>query len=386
MGGDAVLLHQLEEVLGNLQTDLALTLNAAANTVGAGVKNAVLAGGGILKEQVHDTSGFVQQDGLGFSIIQSFHSWCSSLVSQPSSQTLNRPTFSIIPLGNPKENFFFRKFAKFTKKEHTKAPEKHERMNQDNMELTALQFLIVCPLVFLAGLVDAMAGGGGLISLPAYLISGLPVHYAIGTNKLSSGMGTTLATWRFARSGYIHWKLALFCTMCALVGSTTGARLALLIPDAAFRVIMLVVLPLTGCYLLRGKALDAERPAFSSSKTIAVAMGVAMVIGLYDGFYGPGTGTFLILMLTGLAHLTLASANGIAKVINLTTNLSALVVFFLNGKVLLLLGLVAGCFSILGNYIGTQCFDKGGAKAVKPLMIVVLCIFFIKVLWELIGG
>lgn len=77
-------------------------------------------------------------------------------------------------------------------------------MNQDNMELTALQFLIVCPLVFLAGLVDAMAGGGGLISLPAYLISGLPVHYAIGTNKLSSGMGTTLATWRFARSGYIH--------------------------------------------------------------------------------------------------------------------------------------------------------------------------------------
>ena len=118
-------------------------------------------------------------------------------------------------------------------------------MNQDNMELTALQFLIVCPLVFLAGLVDAMAGGGGLISLPAYLISGLPVHYAIGTNKLSSGMGTTLATWRFARSGYIHWKLALFCAVCALVGSTTGARLALLIPDAAFRVIMLVVLPLT---------------------------------------------------------------------------------------------------------------------------------------------
>ena len=115
-------------------------------------------------------------------------------------------------------------------------------------------------------------------------------------------------------------------------------------------------------------------------------MGVALLIGLYDGFYGPGTGTFLILMLTGLAHLTLASANGIAKVINLTTNLSALVVFFLNGKVLLLLGLVAGCFSILGNYIGTQCFDKGGAKAVKPLMIVVLCIFFIKVLWELLGG
>lgn len=127
------------------------------------------------------------------------------------------PSLSAVQPNAESANFFYyttrksqrkllseKKFAKFTKKEHTKAPEKHERMNQDNMELTALQFLIVCPLVFLAGLVDAMAGGGGLISLPAYLISGLPVHYAIGTNKLSSGMGTTLATWRFARSGYIH--------------------------------------------------------------------------------------------------------------------------------------------------------------------------------------
>lgn len=86
-------------------------------------------------------------------------------------------------------------------------------MNQDNMELTALQFLIVCPLVFLAGLVDAMAGGGGLISLPAYLISGLPVHYAIGTNKLSSGMGTTLATWRFAAADIStgNWRFSVPC-------------------------------------------------------------------------------------------------------------------------------------------------------------------------------
>ena len=171
-----------------------------------------------------------------------------------------------------------------------------------------------------------------------------------------------------------------------MVGSTTGAKLALLIPDGVFRIIMLVVLPLTGCYLLRGNALNEDRPAVSPAKTTSIAMGVALVIGLYDGFYGPGTGTFLLLLLTGLAHLTLASANGIAKVINLTTNLSALVVFLLNVKVLLPLGLVAGCFSILGNYIGTRCFDKGGAKAVKPLMIVVLCIFFVKVLWELIGG
>ena len=252
------------------------------------------------------------------------------------------------------------------------------------MELTSLPFLIVCPLVFLAGLVDAMVGGGGLISLPAYLIAGLPVHFAIGTNKLSSGMGTTLATIRFARSGYINWKLGAFCAVCALVGSTAGAKLALLIADGVFKIIMLVILPLTGLYILRGRALDTDRPPYGPGKTTAIAMATALVIGLYDGFYGPGTGTFLILLLTGLAHLELHAANGIAKVINLTTNLSALVVFLWNGKVLLPLGLAAGCFSLLGNYLGTRFFDKSGAKAVKPLMILVLVIFFVKILSELL--
>lgn len=252
------------------------------------------------------------------------------------------------------------------------------------MELTILPFFIVCPLVFLAGLVDAMAGGGGLISLPAYLIAGLPVHFAIGTNKLSSGMGTTLATIRFARSGYINWKRGAFCAVCALVGSSAGAHLALLIADGVFKIIMLVILPLTGLYILRGHALDTQHPPYGPWKTTAIAMGAALSIGVYDGFYGPGTGTFLILLLTGLAHMELHAANGIAKVINLTTNLSALVVFLLNGKVLLPLGLAAGCFSLLGNYLGTRFFDKGGAKAVKPLMILVLAIFFVKILIELI--
>ena len=245
-----------------------------------------------------------------------------------------------------------------------------------------LCFVIVCPLVFLAGFVDAVAGGGGLISLPAYLITGLPVHQAIGTNKLSSAMGTALATWRFARSGYIHWRQALCCAACALVGAAGGARLTLLVPDGTFKLIMLVILPLTGVYVLRSRALAAEKEAYPPRKTVLLAMVIALAIGLYDGFYGPGTGTFLLLLLTGVAHMKLSESNGVAKVINLTTNVSALVVFLLHGKVLLLLGLTAGCFSIAGNYIGTRFFDRGGARAVKPLMIVVLAIFFIKVCME----
>ncbi|MCD8051475.1 MAG: sulfite exporter TauE/SafE family protein [Clostridiales bacterium] len=253
------------------------------------------------------------------------------------------------------------------------------------MDITALQFFIVCPLIFLAGFVDAVAGGGGLISLPAYLIAGLPVHMAIGTNKLSSGMGTALTTWRFSRSGYIPWRQAGLCVVCALIGSSAGANLALLISDGFFRILMLFILPLTAFYVFRCKTLEVQKAPYGPRKTALLSIAAAMVIGAYDGFYGPGTGTFLILLLTAVAHMDLRSANGVAKVINLTTNLTALAVYLLNGKVIFVLGLTAGLFSLAGNYIGTRCFDKGGARAVKPLMLAVLTLFFVKICWEFVA-
>lgn len=253
------------------------------------------------------------------------------------------------------------------------------------MNAGPIQFLIVCPLVFLAGFVDAVAGGGGLISLPAYMIAGLPVHYAIGTNKLSAGMGTAIATGQFARKGYIPWKQAVFCVVCALAGSGLGARLALMLEDGIFRILMLFILPLTAIYVTRSKALAAEKPPFPPVKTLAISMAAAFGIGVYDGFYGPGTGTFLILLLTAAAHMGLRPANGVAKAINLTTNVTALAVYWMNGKVLLPLGLTAGAFSIVGNWLGTRFFEDRGARAVKPIMLTVLAIFFVRVLLELLG-
>lgn len=252
------------------------------------------------------------------------------------------------------------------------------------MELTFLQYLIVCPLIFLGGFVDAVAGGGGLISLPAYMIAGLPVINAIGTNKLSSAMGTTLTTYKYAKDGYIPWKQAIFCVLCAFIGSSCGANLALLINDGIFKIIMLIILPLTAVYVYKSKALVVEKEPYSFLKTTLLSGGIALFIGAYDGFYGPGTGTFLILLLTVLAHMSVFSANGTAKAINLSTNLSALVVYIINGKVIFVLGLVAGLFGIAGNYLGARYFEKGGSKSVKPLMIAVLAIFFIKVLYEVI--
>ena len=254
------------------------------------------------------------------------------------------------------------------------------------MTLSPLLFLIVCPLTGLAGFVDAVAGGGGLISLPAYMIAGLPVHAAIGTNKLSSGMGTALATGRLAKGGNIPWRQAGLCIAAALIGSWAGARLALLVDPEVFKRLMLVILPLTALYLLRSRPLgDGAGDLSKRTMTLRAAL-IALGVGVYDGFYGPGTGTFLLLLLTGFAHFRLGEANGVAKSINLTTNLTALVVYLVNGKVLIPLGLAAGACSIVGNYIGISFFQKKGSRAVKPIMLGVLALFFVKVLWEILQG
>ena len=252
------------------------------------------------------------------------------------------------------------------------------------MELTPIHFLIVCPLVFLAGYIDAVAGGGGLISLPAYLISGLPPHFAIATNKLSSAMGTTLTTVRYARDGFIPWKQAIICAVFALIGSACGAELALMLNADVFKILMLFILPLTAIYVFKSKALMCSKPPLSFAKTTVLSCIIALVIGAYDGFYGPGTGTFLILLLTAAAHMPLTNANGTAKVINLSTNLAAMTVFIFSSKVLYPLGLSAGLFSIAGNFLGSSRFEKGGGRSVKPVMILVLSVFFVKVLYEVI--
>ena len=244
-------------------------------------------------------------------------------------------------------------------------------------------YLIVCPLVFLGGFVDAIAGGGGLISLPAYLIAGLPVHMSIGTNKLSAAMGTTLTTVKFWRQGYIRLRLCLPCAAFALAGSAVGANLALLVDDYVFRIILLAVLPLTAIYVFRSKSLDAGgREPLSPGRTTAVACAVALVIGVYDGFYGPGTGTFLLLLLTGLGRMSLGDAAGTTKAINLSTNVAALATYLINGQVLLPLGLAAGLFGIAGNYLGARSFTDKGARIVRPLIVTVLTVFFVKIIYD----
>ena len=196
-------------------------------------------------------------------------------------------------------------------------------------------------------------------------------------------MGTTVSTYRLAKLGHIPWRKAGLCIVMAVIGSSSGARLALMVDAELFKRIMLVIIPLTAFYVMRSKNMDEPKEPLGNRQTVMRAALIALLIGVYDGFYGPGTGTFLILLLTAFAHFSLGEANGVAKSINLTTNLSSLAVYLMSGKVILLLGLCGGVSGIIGNYIGVTFFEKKGSKAVKPLMLTVLVIFFIRILTEI---
>lgn len=250
-----------------------------------------------------------------------------------------------------------------------------------------LTFVIICPLLFLAGFVDAVAGGGGLISLPAYMLAGLSPHHAIATNKLSSSMGTTVATIQYIKAGFVKWKVCLPAIVGALVGSWLGAKISLFLDENVLKIMMLVVLPFIAFYVFRTKSLERSDSGdgYSLKMTIALCVVISLIVGVYDGLYGPGTGTFLMLLFTGLAHLTLQDAAGATKAINLTTNITALAVFLVNGAVLIPLGLVAGVCNMAGNYLGSRCFFAKGASFAKPLILVVLTIFFIKIIWGFVA-
>ena len=240
------------------------------------------------------------------------------------------------------------------------------------------QYLIVCPLVFLAGLIDSIAGGGGLISLPAYLIAGVPPHIALGTNKTSSSMGTVVSADKLAKSGLVDRRTAVPGGLCAVAGAIVGATISLYVEDTVITHMMIVILPVVAFYVLRSRTLgESEKTGtLTGGRLIGAVCGIGLVMGIYDGFYGPGTGTFLLLLLTGLAHLDTRRAAGTTKVMNLSSNLAALATFLINGKVYYSLGLVSGLFCIAGHYIGSSLVVRGGRRVVRPMILVVLCILF----------
>lgn len=246
--------------------------------------------------------------------------------------------------------------------------------------------IIVCPLVFLGGLVDAVAGGGGLITLPAYLLAGLPAHNAAATNKCGNAFGTFLATGRFLKRGQVHMPSAISGGIGALVGAWLGAKMNMIVPEQVLYYLMLAIVPVMAVFLLFKRNFGSEdhSDTLSRGQLLVMALGIGLVIGAYDGFFGPGAGTFLMLAFTGLCKFDLLTASGNTKVANSASNLASLVTFALAGKVLWIVGIPAALCGIAGNYVGSSLALKGGAKVIRPMFFVVLTLLVIRLVYDLV--
>lgn len=253
------------------------------------------------------------------------------------------------------------------------------------MALGVRTVLIVAVGVFLASFVDGIAGGGGLISVPAYLLAGLPPHLALGTNKLSAGIGTAVSVGRFIRSGYVDWPLAIPSAILAVAGAHLGTRLQLAVDERYLKWLLLAVLPLAALVVLRQHTFPEEPGEISRRRQFAVVLSASLAVGVYDGFYGPGTGTFLLVIFCRLGKMDVRTAGGNVKVVNLSSNVGALVASLMGGKVFLALGLIGAVCSIAGHYLGSGLAIKNGSRIVKPVVLTVLALLAVKMFCEFLG-
>lgn len=246
--------------------------------------------------------------------------------------------------------------------------------------------LLVFVGVFLAGFMDAIAGGGGILSLPTYLMAfhGLPFYYSFGTNKLSSCVGTFFSTARFVKNGFVEWKLFAPSVVFALLGSVGGTWLQHHTPDAVLKYMLLAVLPVVAVVTLRGRAWPDEPEPMEFKKQAMIVWLAALIIGAYDGYYGPGTGTFLMIVFVRLAKLDTRNAAGGVKVINLSSNVGSLATVIASGYVYWRVGLIAAAASIAGHYMGAGLAMKNGSRLVRPAVAVVLILLTVKVVSELL--
>ena len=249
------------------------------------------------------------------------------------------------------------------------------------MEFLSSDYLLLALAAILAGLIDAVVGGGGLIQLPA-LLSVFPQVSAsslFGTNKLASIWGTAFAARSYAKRLHIQWGVAIPAALAALLFAFIGARAVTMFPQELLRKLLPFVLLAVAIYVYRRKSFGSEtgQQIQSESRTL-LAVGVGAGIGFYDGFFGPGTGSFLIFLFVRFFHLDFLQASAIAKLVNVACNFSALAWFAWAGQVIWPLGVLMAVCNILGSVAGTRLALKGGAGFVRKLFLLVVTLLIIK--------
>ena len=243
--------------------------------------------------------------------------------------------------------------------------------------------IFLCLAAATAGFFDAIAGGGGLIQLPALLV-GLnksSVVEVLGTNKFAAIFGTANAANRYRKGVAIDKKLLIKMALPAFLGSMGGAQLASHVPTKQMRVVVLIALIVIAIYTALNPKIGHEESA-KPSKWIPSIAGLA--IGFYDGIFGPGTGTFLMAVLVGLLGYSFLSASAIAKFTNVATNLAALIIFAKHGAILWGIGIALAISNVIGSTIGSHMAIKGGSPLVRKVFLFMTTLLIAKVGYDVI--
>ena len=256
------------------------------------------------------------------------------------------------------------------------------------MQLSMWYMPALCFFVFLAGFVDSAAGGGGLISLPAYLFIGLAPHTAIGCNKFSAACGTTFSAIRFLKHGALDRQVAIISACFSFIFSYFGMKLALDIDADVIKTALVFFLPAAAVlfFLKRDFGNENKTVSIKKNKMFLLAACAGLLLGFYDGLIGPGTGTIAVIIFSMWMKYDLKTASGNAKIVNLASNYASLIAVITNGKVIYSIAVPAALFGIIGNYIGSGFALKKGAVFIRPLMIIAIILLFIKLFYDIFGA
>jgi len=249
------------------------------------------------------------------------------------------------------------------------------------MEFEFYYYAIFLATGVIAGFIDAIAGGGGIITIPVLLASGLPPHIALATNKLQGTFGSGMASINFIRKGFITWSEVFIGVIYTFIGAAIGTY-AILLMDAS---ILAKIIPamLVGIFiytLLSPKMGENDRHAYLGNHLFFLIFGIGL--GFYDGFFGPGTGTFWTIALVTLLGFNLKKATAQTKVMNFTSNIVSLGVFLWSGNVLILVGLMMGLGQIIGAYIGSNMVIKKEVKFIRTFFLIMVGATLLKLIYS----
>lgn len=256
------------------------------------------------------------------------------------------------------------------------------------MEFSLVKLLILCGFIFFAAFVDSIAGGGGVISAPAYLALGFPSHITLGTAKFSGVLSGAVPIFRYGKGGKISWKAAWVAVVTCIAGSFIGSKLALMMTERNLQLVMLGVLPFVAAFLIFRKQNKNSNtsPIEITPKVMIQSSVIGFVIGIYEGLLGPGTGTFLIIAFSSIVGFDMLTSSGTAKLVNYAGTVTAAVTFMFSGKVLLEYALPTALCGMLGSYIGSGIALKNGEKIIRPIMTLVVFLLFLKIAFDFFMG